>query len=548
MSTPKFASTHNLVVFLEKPKESQGFEQIIDFLNASHVKYALTVNPTIYSSCIKQFWATAKVHKVNDQEQIQALVDKKKIIIIEESIRRDLKLQDAEGSTCLPNATIFEELARMGAKSTAWNEFSSTMASAIICLANNQKFNFSNAAVGEDSDHSADLNQTPIDAQSSTSSQPQKKLKPRRRQRKETEDHVPTSSNDPLPSGKDSSNINELKVCCLSLQEQVFDLQKEKDAQAKEIATLKKTVKKLQRKKRSKSVGLRKLKKIGGRKSKSSKVTEGLGDQEDSSKQGRRIEAINADDEVTLEAQREDDDLMFDTLVSEEDEVVAENAKEPEVVTTVSGPTTTTDELTLAQTLIEIAKSKKVEAITTAAISVTTAAETRLKAKGIVFHEIEQTHSHRPIISSQPSSKDKGKAIMIELKRPLKRKEEVAADEEYAKQLAAEIEAEVEKEERERRQKEEEANLALIELWENKQAMMEADRLLCERLQAREREELTIKEKSKLFVEFINKNKKHFAELRAKEKRNKPPTKAQKRNVSQEHGNLEAYSTQEQDL
>ncbi|GKG27352.1 hypothetical protein Tco_0403055, partial [Tanacetum coccineum] len=55
-------------------------------------------------------------------------------------------------------------------------------------------------AVGEDSDHSADLNQTPINAQSSTSSQPQKKLKPRRRQRKEIEDHVPTSSNGPLRS------------------------------------------------------------------------------------------------------------------------------------------------------------------------------------------------------------------------------------------------------------------------------------------------------------------------------------------------------------
>ncbi|GKF82333.1 hypothetical protein Tco_0243989, partial [Tanacetum coccineum] len=97
-------------------------------------------------------------------------------------------------------------------------------------------------------------------------------------------------------------------------------------------------------------------------------------------------------------------------------------------------------------------------------------------------------------------------------------------------QLAAEMQAEVEKEERERRQKEEEANLALIELWENKQAMTNADRLLCERLQAREREELTIEKKSKLFVEFMNKRKKHFAELRVEEKRNKPPTKAQKRN------------------
>ncbi|GJY25126.1 uncharacterized mitochondrial protein-like protein [Tanacetum coccineum] len=118
---------------------------------------------------------------------------------------------------------------------------------------------------------------------------------------------------------------------------------------------------------------------------------------------------------------------------------------------------------------------------------------------------------------------------MIEPERPLKRKEQVVADEEYAKQLAAKMEAELEKEEKERRHKEEEANLALIELWESKKAMMEADRLLAERLQAREREELTIEEKSKLFVELMNKRRKHFADLRDQEKRNKPPTKPQKR-------------------
>ncbi|GKB26387.1 hypothetical protein Tco_0865788 [Tanacetum coccineum] len=96
MSTPTFATTHNLVVFLEKSVESKEFDQIIDFLKANPIKYALTVNLTIYTSCINQFWATAKVQKVNNQEQIQALVDKKKIIINEDNIRRDLKLDDAE--------------------------------------------------------------------------------------------------------------------------------------------------------------------------------------------------------------------------------------------------------------------------------------------------------------------------------------------------------------------------------------------------------------------------------------------------------------------
>ncbi|GJW12997.1 putative ribonuclease H-like domain-containing protein [Tanacetum coccineum] len=114
------------------------------------------------------------VKTINGEVQLQALVDGKKIIVTEASVRRDLQLNDEEGTDCLPNATIFEELTRMGyeklsqkltfykaffspqwkflihtilqclsAKTTAWNEFSSTMASAIICLATNQKFNFS---------------------------------------------------------------------------------------------------------------------------------------------------------------------------------------------------------------------------------------------------------------------------------------------------------------------------------------------------------------------------------------------------------------------
>nr|GEY36798.1 hypothetical protein [Tanacetum cinerariifolium] len=47
MSTPTFDETHNLVAFMEKPAESAGFEQIIDFLKSKPIHYALTVNPTI---------------------------------------------------------------------------------------------------------------------------------------------------------------------------------------------------------------------------------------------------------------------------------------------------------------------------------------------------------------------------------------------------------------------------------------------------------------------------------------------------------------------
>nr|GEV77863.1 hypothetical protein [Tanacetum cinerariifolium] len=74
---------------------------------------------------------------------IHAKVDGKKVIITEASIRRDLQLADGEGVDCLLNTTIFEQLALMGPKTTAWNEFSSIVASAIICLATSKKFKFS---------------------------------------------------------------------------------------------------------------------------------------------------------------------------------------------------------------------------------------------------------------------------------------------------------------------------------------------------------------------------------------------------------------------
>ncbi|GJY29678.1 hypothetical protein Tco_0405445 [Tanacetum coccineum] len=300
--------------------------------------------------------------------------------------------------------------------------------------------------VGADSDH-------PID-QPSTSSKPQKKQKPRRKQRKEVEspqdeseheDNVPTSSYDPQPSGEDSVQQTDLMALCTQSQQQVLDLHEAKTAQAKEIAKLKKRVKKLERKRRSRPTGLRRLRKVGAAtRVESPKDKDSLGDQEDSSKQGMNIEDIDQDENLTLidEAQEQlNDEEMFGV-----DDLHGEIVTTAEV-TTVSVQTTTIKELTLAQTLIEIkaAKPKTITAVTTDATSVTTAAITRPKAMGIL-----------------------------------------------AKKLNEEMQAEIAEEERVRRQKEEEANLALIELWENKRAMMEADRLLAKRLQSREREELTI--------------------------------------------------------
>ncbi|GKF89202.1 hypothetical protein Tco_0263165, partial [Tanacetum coccineum] len=102
---------------------------------------------------------------------------------------------------------------------------------------------------------------------------------------------------------------------------------------------------------------------------------------------------------------------------------------------------------------------------------------------------------------------------------PLKRKDQIAFDEQIAIDIQAKLDAELLEDQKLAWKQEEEANITLIKSWENTQAMMQADRLLAERLQSKEREELPYEEKAKLFMELMEKRRKHFAALRAQEKR-----------------------------
>ncbi|GKB46582.1 hypothetical protein Tco_0897335, partial [Tanacetum coccineum] len=282
--------------------------------------YALTVNPTIYTSCVKQFWATAKAKTVNGEVQIQALVDGKKVIVTKTCVRRALHLKDAEGTECLPNATIFEQLTLMG---------------------------------------------------------------PLKLQR------------------------------LLNLMEEVKKLEKGR--------------------KIKNSYWLKRLRKVGRSAQIVSSEDEGLGAQEDASKQGRKIADLDVDAEVVSTAE----------------------------VTTVNATMPIVDELTLAQTLIEI-KAAKPKAVTTAA-TITTTAVTRPKARGV--------------------AKDKGKKKMVEPEKPLKRKDQILIDEEIAQKLQAQLNAELEEEEKLAKQREEDANI--VE-WDNVQAMIDANYELAARLQTQE--------------------------------------------------------------
>ncbi|GKA10380.1 hypothetical protein Tco_0689813 [Tanacetum coccineum] len=462
MSTLKFANTHNMATFLPKPTESDGFEQIVDFLNAHPIKYALTVNPTIYTSCIEQFWSTIKVKTINGESQLHALVDGKKIIITESSVRRDLQLADENGIDCLTNSIIFKQLALMGPKTTAWNKFSSTMASAIICLATNQKFNFlkfifesmvrnldnlsgkilmyprfvqvfleqqlddlsthkrfyvapshtknifanmrrvgkgffgrvtplfptmmvqNQSQMGEGSANPTDPYHTSTIIQPST--QPQNTQKTRK-PRKDTQ--VPQSS-DPtknvtdeavhkelgdslvraattassLEAEQDSGNINKTQSIATPNESsslgttsgggpRVLDLEKTKTTQHNEIASLKRRVKKLEKKKRSRTHKLKRLYK-------------------------GRIDAIDADDEITLVSVQNVDEEMFDVNVLDDEEVffaeqevavkdVSNVVSTTGDATTVNAATTTTAtittvvDITLAQALMEIKSTKPKE-------------------------------------------------------------------------------------------------------------------------------------------------------------------------------------------
>ncbi|GJY42300.1 hypothetical protein Tco_0429570 [Tanacetum coccineum] len=113
MANLEFCDKHNMVAYLEKSEGSEGFHEIIDFLSASHIHYAFTASPTIYTSLIEQFWQTAALCTIDDGVLgITATIDRKvKIIVLEGSIIRHLKLEDFEGIPSLPTTEIFEQLA-----------------------------------------------------------------------------------------------------------------------------------------------------------------------------------------------------------------------------------------------------------------------------------------------------------------------------------------------------------------------------------------------------------------------------------------------------
>ncbi|GKD95328.1 hypothetical protein Tco_1375165 [Tanacetum coccineum] len=315
------------------------------------------------------------------------------------SIRNDLKLDDAKGTNCLPTATIFEELERMGFVQVYLNNQFEGMSKhkGIYVIPSHTKKVFANMKrpgkgfsrrvtslfstmmvqaledMGKDLAAPTDSYYTPIITQPS-SSKPQKK-KSIRKQRKDSGPTEPVTD---------------------EAHEKVLDLEKATTSQAKEIASLKKIVKQLEKRRHSRTLRLKRLRKVRSASSVESLNDVSLGAPKDTSKQGRKIADLDANAEVTLinETQEiNDDDLMFDIDILDDDKVFEEPMAFAATTTRLIPVTTTTsveipDELTLAQTLIEI-KITKTKAVTTDATTVTHVF-TRPKAKGTVFDDQDE--------------------------------------------------------------------------------------------------------------------------------------------------------------
>ncbi|GJS68398.1 putative reverse transcriptase domain-containing protein [Tanacetum coccineum] len=189
-------------------------------------------------------------------------------------------------------------------------------------------------------------------------------------------------------SDEDSIKLKELMEFCTKLQQRVLDLEDTKTAQAQEITSLKLRVKKLEKKGGSRTHKPKRLYKVGRSARVTSSDEASLGDQEDASKQGRKINDIDKDVEITLINVAEKE-------VSTADPVTTASVE----VTTASATTTIAEDLTLAQTLMEIRSA-------------------RSKAKGIVCREQSEstTITTRPL---QEPLKDKAiDAIALASKPP----------------------------------------------------------------------------------------------------------------------------------
>ncbi|GJX40763.1 hypothetical protein Tco_0255753 [Tanacetum coccineum] len=302
---------------------------------------------------------------IDGEEQLHALVDGKKIIITESTVRRDLQLDDEEDEVV--HKEWGDSLVRATTNASSLEvECQETMGDTIA------QTRFENVS-------------------------------------KHSNDSLLVRGNT-LRSDEDRLKLNELMTLCTNLQHKVLALEKTKTSQQKEIASLKRRVKKLEKKN---SLG------------------------KDVSKQ-ERIDAIDADEEITLVSVQNVDEEMFDVNVLDGEEVFV---AEQEVAANKEN-----DEVNVVEEVVEV--------INTAKLIVDDA---QVSAAGNV---VSTAGAATTVSAATTTTDDDGDITLAQALIEMKKKE---------------------------------ANIALIETWDDIQPNIDADHKLAERLQAQEQEEFLLK-------------------------------------------------------
>ncbi|GJZ47095.1 retrovirus-related pol polyprotein from transposon TNT 1-94 [Tanacetum coccineum] len=453
------------------------FQEIVDFLNGSHIRFALIKNPTIYVSLIKKFWQTATIRTVDNREQeITATVDGKEFTITKASVRRHLQLSDVEGSghpselqpppsnaqptyeesipnTSVPIPNVADEV--------VFKEWDDRVVRATTTAAS---LDAAQASGNITKTQSMIIPNVPLPQGIHTCGSPRCQEAIEGSIAQTRSERVPTSTYDSplsrvntLGSDEGSMTLLELMVLCTTLSKKVesleADLKQTKKVYGaaytkliKKMKKLEKTVKSNQARRRAKIV-----------------VSDDEEDLEDSSKQGMMIEEINQDARITLVTPTKDS--------SQEDQ-----------------PEDQLGVLSAAKVLTDAAKknvntyTRRRRAVSTGSGEVSTASR--------LFSTVEESVSTAS--ASMPvSTAGMVQEVNISIPSPV-----VVKDKE----------------------------------WENIRARVESNEELTQRLQAEERNKYSEVNQAKMLVDLINQRKRYFAAKKAEAKRNKPMTQAQQRN------------------
>ncbi|GJZ06107.1 hypothetical protein Tco_0539900 [Tanacetum coccineum] len=175
MAALQYKDDHNRIAYLGRERGSEDFTDILSYLDHSPLRYALThAPPVVFDSLVKQFWATAVVRpNAAGSHDLVATIDGREVVVTESLIRTQLHFDDANGIFDMPNSDILAGMRVIGyptdraltflkhhlspqwrflvhtlmhclsPKSGSWNQFPSSIATALICLSTDRVYNFS---------------------------------------------------------------------------------------------------------------------------------------------------------------------------------------------------------------------------------------------------------------------------------------------------------------------------------------------------------------------------------------------------------------------